>query len=99
MYRCMMGQSSAVAIVIALVAGGILFLVYYVANIAHQEKKKVAMMDRRPMVLCDIHGAYPKEASLYINVPADGRPDMRQEMCPFCYRERLEKAKEIASGR
>lgn len=57
-----------------------------------QEKHRVFNMPKQPMVLCDIHGAYPASAVLKLEVPAEGKNALAVEMCPQCYHERLKKA-------
>ncbi len=59
------------------------------------EKGKIVSMPRKPMKLCDKHGAYPEEASLHIDVAQDGAPDLRVEICPVCFYERQ---KEVAAN-
>lgn len=54
-------------------------------------KKKVASMPKVPMKLCDIHGAYPESASMWIDTLSDNKVNLRVEMCPQCYADRLRK--------
>jgi hypothetical protein len=67
---------------------GIAILVIYLsaALSAYYETKA---LPRKEMILCDKHGAYPKEASLYIQVPAEGKNDLAVEMCPMCYADKI----------
>jgi hypothetical protein len=57
------------------------------------ERRKVKKTPKIPFTICDTHGPYPSKFSLRISVPAENRPDLIQELCPMCYKERMEKAK------
>jgi hypothetical protein len=61
----------------------------YLIHAWMQEKHKVETRPKIPMSMCDKHGAYPTSASLYIDVPAEDKPDLRVEFCPICYEERM----------
>src|SRR5882672_9517858 len=77
-------------ILIAVLCGGGLF--WYLVITA---KVAVAGMQRIPMSLCDKHGPYPSTESVYIDVPAEGKADLRQEMCPICFAERMQETKRL----
>lgn len=66
--------------------------------INEQAKREVNAAPKIPMSLCDVHGAYPTKASLYIEVPTvfdDNSKPLRVERCPFCYDEQSRKADDI----
>jgi len=58
-----------------------------------EERSKVKRTPKVPFTVCDKHGPYPSEYSFKIVVPAEGKPDLIQELCPMCYKERMDAAK------
>lgn len=54
-----------------------------------EERVKVYNMPKRPMIICDKHGAYPSELTLSIDAVAEGRADLKVDICPMCYADRL----------
>lgn len=86
----MAGISTHVGVIICVCILIGLFL--FALHIWWVERGQVYNMPRKPMKLCDIHGAYPAEASMYIDALQDGRQDLRVELCPICYHDRQKEA-------
>jgi hypothetical protein len=80
-------------IICALGVFALIWLLYIFLKI----REDVYNMPRKPMTICDKHGAYPTECNLSITVPLtepNGEErEIQQEICPFCYRERLDEFK------
>ncbi len=76
-----------------------LFIFLYFVLVWYQERAKIYKLPRKEMKLCDIHGAYPAEASIWINALDENRPDLRVEMCPVCYAERIKNSEKLINGR
>jgi hypothetical protein len=58
-------------------------------------KYEVAKRPREPMLLCDIHGAYPAKYSVKMTVPG---MISEAELCPRCMEERVSKKRIYQRG-
>jgi hypothetical protein len=67
----------------------LLMVICFAIHIWWQERKRVYNMPKKAMLLCDKHGAYPEDASLHIDATAEDRADLKVQICPLCYAERL----------
>ena len=54
-------------------------------------KREVVTTPKEPMLICDIHGAFPARCALTLDVPSltSGHADF----CPYCIRDRVSKKK------
>lgn len=62
----------------------------WIMYVWNQAKKEVKQIPRVPMLLCDIHGAYPEHTALTIDADVTGGV---VKLCPFCMRDRVGKKK------
>lgn len=80
---------------------GLLVLIVIIFPVAlqlllqHMAKKEISNIPKVPMSLCDKHGAYPASASLHITAAQLGVPDLDVVICPMCWNERNNIAKEL----
>jgi hypothetical protein len=77
---------------------GVLLGSYYgfLCVVSAQAKKEVMQAPKVPMYTCDIHGMFPASSTLKIGIPsAPGQSDLDVDMCPFCFTEKMDKAKQL----
>jgi hypothetical protein len=66
------------------------------AHIIAEVKQEVSTAPRIPMFTCDKHGIFPaKNGTVTISVPQEGAPDLLQELCIFCYDEKMKAVEKI----
>jgi hypothetical protein len=81
------------ALALVIVAGVFIATMYYL--LIQDVKKEVRTAPRIPMHVCDTHGPYPAKHTMRISIPQEGRPDLLQDMCIFCYDEAMKKAENV----
>lgn len=74
------------------ILGLVIFSIGFIIYLWLDERSKVLTLPRKPMNLCDVHGAYPSEAALMLDIPAEDKADLKVEICPQCYADRMKKA-------
>jgi hypothetical protein len=57
--------------------------------------KEVGSIKKKPMLMCDEHGWFLKaDALIFHTEDINGGAGLPVEICPFCWHERMKKAKE-----
>src|ERR1700761_5644134 len=67
----------------------VVFFISTLAWIWWKVKTDVDKIPKQPFSECERHGLYPTKYSIWIEIPAEGRPLLKQEMCPQCYADRF----------
>lgn len=58
-------------------------------------KKEIHAVPKIPMLICEIHGVFPAKYAIKINVPGEGREDLKVDTCIFCYHEKMRAAEKV----